>query len=172
MEELQESQDEKIISDNENNNIPLTKKKKRTINAPRSEKQIEAFKKAQEKRDENRRIIKEQKEIKLAKIFMENKLKEQENAEQKETKPIKKEKPKKVVKYIESESESEEEIIYVKKPKKKIIKQKVIYVSSDDDDDEPPTVIKKPDLKRQTNRVIRNKKEESNNIVDYTTFFN
>ena len=167
---MEELQDEKIISDNENN-IPLTKKK-RTINAPRSEKQIEAFKKAQEKRDENRRIIKEQKEIKLAKIFMENKLKEQENAEQKETKPLKKEKPKKVVKYVDSESESEsEEIIYVKKPKKKIIKQKVIYVSSDDDDDEPPTVIKKPDLKRQTNRVIRNKKEESNNIVDYTTFF-
>ena len=70
---MEELQDEKIISDNENN-IPLTKKK-RTINAPRSEKQIEAFKKAQEKRDENRRIIKEQKEIKLAKIFMDNKLK-------------------------------------------------------------------------------------------------
>ena len=172
MEELQESQDEKIISDNENN-IPLTKKK-RTINAPRSEKQIEAFKKAQEKRDENRRIIKEQKEIKLAKIFMENKLKEQENAEQKETKPIKKEK-KQVVKYIESESESEEEIIYVKKPKKKINKQKVIYVSSDDDDDEQPTIIKKPDFKRQTNRVIRNTKEiknEKSDIIDYTTFFN
>ena len=107
MEELQESQDEKIISDNENN-IPLTKKKKRTINAPRSEKQIEAFKKAQEKRDENRRIIKEQKEIKLAKILMENKLKEQQQqAEQKETKPLKKEKPKKIVKYVDSESESE-----------------------------------------------------------------
>ena len=169
---MEELQDEKIISDNENN-IPLTKKK-RTINAPRSEKQIEAFKKAQEKRDENRRIIKEQKEIKLAKIFMENKLKEQQNAEQKETKPIKKEK-KQVVKYIESESESEEEIIYVKKPKKKINKQKVIYVSSDDDDDEPPTIIKKPDLKRQTNRVIRNTKEinnEKSDIIDYTTFFN
>ena len=92
---MEEIQEEKIISDNdnENNNIPLTKKK-RTINAPRSEKQIEAFKKAQEKRDENRRIQKEQKEIKMAKIFMENKLKEQQQAEQKETKPIKKEKSK------------------------------------------------------------------------------
>lgn len=168
---MEEIQEEKIISDNdnENNNIPLTKKK-RTINAPRSEKQIEAFKKAQEKRDENRRIQKEQKEIKMAKIFMENKLKEQQQAEQKETKPIKKEK-KQVVKYIESESEEEEEIIYVKKPKKKIIKQKVIYVSSDDDDDEPPAIIKKPELIRQSNRVIRTKPEKSE-IIDYTTFFN
>jgi hypothetical protein len=108
---MEEIQEEKNISDNENN-IPLTKKK-RTINAPRSEKQIEAFKKAQEKRDENRRIIKEQKEIKMAKIFMENKLKEQEQSEEKEIKPLKKEtyiKPKKpVIKYIESESESESE---------------------------------------------------------------
>jgi hypothetical protein len=171
---MEEIQEEKIISDNENN-IPLTKKK-RTINAPRSEKQIEAFKKAQEKRDENRRIIKEQKEIKLAKIFMENKLKEQEQqAEEKEIKPLKKEhrQKKQVVKYVESESESEEEVIYVKKPKKKITKQKVIYVSSDDDDDdEPPTITKKPEMKRQTNRVIRNKKEVNNDIIDYTTFFN
>ena len=122
MEELKE---EKNISDNENN-IPLTKKK-RTINAPRSEKQIEAFKKAQEKRDENRRIIKEQKELKLAKIFMENKIKEeQKQSEEKEIKPLKKEikQKKQVIKYVESESESEEEIIYVKKTKKESYKIK------------------------------------------------
>ena len=47
MEELKEEQN---ITDNEN--VPLVKKK-RVINAPRSEKQIEAFKKAQQKRDEN-----------------------------------------------------------------------------------------------------------------------
>ena len=107
MEEIQETQQESIISDSENNNIPLTKKK-RTINAPRSEKQIEAFKKAQEKRDENRRIIKEQKELKLAKIFMENKIKEEQkqSAEEKEIKPLKKEikQKKQVIKYVESES--------------------------------------------------------------------
>ena len=51
MEDIQET----IISDNENNNIPLTKKK-RTINAPRSEKQIEAFKKAQEKGNLRKRL--------------------------------------------------------------------------------------------------------------------
>jgi hypothetical protein len=169
MQEIQETQQESIISDSENNNIPLTKKK-RTINAPRSEKQIEAFKKAQEKRDENRRIVKEQKEIKLAKLYMENKLKEQQQPEPKETKPLKKEK-KQIIKYVESDSESEDEIVYVKKPKKKIKKQKkIVYESSDDDDDEPPMLEKKPVLKRESNRVIRTKKD-NDNIIDFHSFF-
>ena len=171
MEEIQETQQESIISDSENNNIPLTKKK-RTINAPRSEKQIEAFKKAQEKRDENRRIVKEQKEIKLAKLYMENKLKEQQQSEPKETKPLKKEK-KQIIKYVESDSESqsEEEIVYVKKPKKKIKKQKkIVYESSDDDDDEPPVIEKKTVLKREATRVIRTNKD-NDNIIDFHSFF-
>lgn len=175
MEDIQDSQQETIISDNENNNIPLTKKK-RTINAPRSQKQIEAFKKAQEKRDENRRIVKEQKEIKLAKLYMENKLKEQqqqpaEQKEQKIIKPLKKEK-KQIIKYVDSESEEEEEeeIIYVKKPKKKIIKKKIIYENSDDDDDEPQPIEKKPVLKRQATRVNRNQKD-NDDIIDFRSFF-
>ena len=60
MEELKEEQN---ITDNEN--VPLVKKK-RVINAPRSEKQIEAFKKAQQKRDENREKMKKEKEVKMA----------------------------------------------------------------------------------------------------------
>ena len=169
MEELQQSQQESIISDNDNN-IPLTKKK-RTINAPRSEKQIEAFKKAQEKRDDNRRIIKEQKEIKLAKIFMENKLNEQQQqSEQAEQKPLKKEK-KQIIKYVESESDDDDdEIIYVKKPKKKIIKPKKIVYESSEDDDEPPMIEKKPVLKRQSNRVIRTK-QDNDDIIDFHSFF-
>jgi hypothetical protein len=172
MQEIQETQQESIISDSENNNIPLTKKK-RTINAPRSEKQIEAFKKAQEKRDENRRIVKEQKEIKLAKLYMENKLKEQQQSEPKETKVTKllKKEKKQIIKYVESDSESEDEIVYVKKPKKKIKKQKkIVYESSDDDDDEPPMLEKKPVLKRESNRVIRTKKD-NDNIIDFHSFF-
>ena len=168
MEELQQSQQESIISDNDNN-IPLTKKK-RTINAPRSEKQIEAFKKAQEKRDDNRRIIKEQKEIKLAKIFMENKLNEQQQqSEQAEQKPLKKEK-KQIIKYVESESDDDDEIIYVKKPKKKIIKPKKIVYESSEDDDEPPMIEKKPVLKRQSNRVNRTK-QDNDDIIDFHSFF-
>ena len=74
MEELKEEQN---MTDNEN--VPLVKKK-RVINAPRSEKQIEAFKKAQQKKDENREKMKKEKEVKMAQIYFENKLK-QENPE-------------------------------------------------------------------------------------------
>jgi len=41
-------EDANIVSDETDNNTPLTKKK-RTINAPRSEKQIETFKKKMQK---------------------------------------------------------------------------------------------------------------------------
>ena len=100
MEELKEEQN---ITDNEN--VPLVKKK-RVINAPRSEKQIEAFKKAQQKRDENREKMKKEKEVKMAQIYMENKLKEDEKKQQEKPPP-----KKPVMKYEETESESEEEII-------------------------------------------------------------
>ena len=161
MEELKEEQN---ITDNEN--VPLVKKK-RVINAPRSEKQIEAFKKAQQKRDENREKMKKEKEIKMAKIYMENKLKEDENKPQKE-----KEKPppkKPVMKYEESESESEEEIIYIKKkpPKQKI--KKIVYLS-DDEEDEPPI----PTPKKQS-RILRTEPPQKpvNNIqpIDFNNFF-
>ena len=161
MEELKEEQN---ITDNEN--VPLVKKK-RVINAPRSEKQIEAFKKAQQKRDENREKMKKEKEIKMAKIYMENKLKEDENKPQKE-----KEKPppkKPVMKYEESESESEEEIIYVKKkpPKQKI--KKIVYLSDDEEDEPPIPTPKKP------SRILRNEPPQKpvNNIqpIDFNNFF-
>ena len=58
-------------------------KKKRSINAPRSEKQIEAFKKAQQARDENREKMKKEKEVKMAEIYFENKLKEDEKKQTK-----------------------------------------------------------------------------------------
>ena len=64
MEELKEEQN---ITDNEN--VPLVKKK-RVINAPRSEKQIEAFKKAQQKRDENREKSDEKYIVKLRTVVI------------------------------------------------------------------------------------------------------
>ena len=154
----------------EMDNTPLTKPK-RKHNAPRSEKQIEAFKKAQETRDKNRLKAKEAKEVKMAKIYMENKLKEQEKAEPKtepKEEPIKKP-VKKTVKYVEEENDDEEEeIVYVKK-KKKPVKKKIIYLSDSDDDggDIPP-----PKLERQNNRVMRKepepqKPEPSVNYNDY-----
>ena len=126
MQEIQETQQESIISDSENNNIPLTKKK-RTINAPRSEKQIEAFKKAQEKRDENRRIVKEQKEIKLAKLYMENKLKEQQQPEPKETKPLKKEKNK-LLNMLKATAKARMKSFMLKNQKRKLKNRKKLFM--------------------------------------------
>ena len=158
MEELKEEQN---ITDNEN--VPLVKKK-RVINAPRSEKQIEAFKKAQQKRDENREKMKKEKEIKMAKIYMESKLKEDENKQQEKPPP-----KKPVMKYEETETESEEEIIYIKKkpPKQKI--KKIVYLSDDEEDEPPRPTPKKP------SRILRNEPEQQqiNNIqpIDFNNFF-
>ena len=133
------------------------------MNAPRSEKQIEAFKKAQQVRDENREKMKKEKEVKMAKIYFENKLKEDEKKQQ-EQKPQQK---KPVIKYEESESESEEEIIYVKKKPPKQKTKQIVYLS-DDNEDEPPTP-KKP------SRILRNEAPQKpvNNIepIDFKSFF-
>jgi len=157
MEEIKEEQN---INDNEN--VPLVKKK-RVINAPRSEKQIEAFKKAQQVRDENREKMKKEKEVKMAKIYFENKLKEDEKKQQEQKPPPKKP----VMKYEESESESEEEIIYIKKKPPKQKTKKIVYLS-DDNEDEPPTP-KKP------SRILRNEPPQQpvNNIepIDFKNFF-
>ena len=157
MEELKEDTN---MTDNEN--VPLVKKK-RVINAPRSEKQIEAFKKAQQKRDENREKMKKEKEVKMAQIYFENKLK-QENEKPKEKQISKKP----VMKYEESESESEEEIIYVKKKPPKQKNKKIVYLS-DDEEDEPP----RPTPKKQS-RILRNEPQQPiNNIqpIDFNNFF-
>ena len=157
---MEESKEEQNITDNEN--VPLVKKK-RVINAPRSEKQIEAFKKAQQVRDENREKMKKEKEVKMAKIYFENKLKEDEKKQQ-EQKPT----PKKpVMKY--EESESEEEIIYVKKKPPKQKNKKIVYLSDDEEDEPPRPTPKKP------SRILRNEPPQQpiNNIqpIDFKNFF-
>ena len=158
MEELKEDTN---MTDNEN--VPLVKKK-RVINAPRSEKQIEAFKKAQQKRDENREKMKKEKEVKMAQIYFENKLK-QENEKPKEKQISKKP----VMKYEESESESEEEIIYVKKKPPKQKNKKIVYLSDDEEDEPPRPTPKKP------SRILRNEPQQQpiNNIqpIDFKNFF-
>ena len=163
MGDLEDVENYNTVSDTDN--IPLTKKK-RTINAPRSEKQIESFKKAQEKRDENRRIKKEEKEAKMAKIYMENKQKEDQKKAQSKT-PEKVKEVKQIIKYVDDNSEEEQEIIYVKKkPKPKI----VTYESSDD---EPPVPITKEKKQQKpinrVNRVMRNEPENEtiNNIESF-----
>ena len=161
---MEEIKEDLNITDNES--VPLVKKK-RVINAPRSEKQIEAFKKAQQKRDENREKMKKEKEVKMAQIYFENKLKEDEKKqqEQKEKPPPKKP----VMKYEESESESEDEIIYVKKKPPKQKNKKIVYLSDDEEDEPPKPTPTKP------SRILRNEPQQKpvNNIqpIDINNFF-
>ena len=165
---------ETLNAEIEMDNSPLTKikVKRKSPSVPQSEKQKANFQKALEVRNENRRKAREAKEVKMAKIYMENKLKEQEKAEPKtepKEEPVKKQPVKKTVKYVEEENDDEEEeIVYVKK-KKPVKKKKIVYLSDSDDDggDIPP-----PKLERQTNRVMRKepepqKPEPSVNYNDY-----
>ena len=104
----------------EDTNEPLTKKK------PRSQKQIEAFKVAMEKRANNIASRKNDKLIVASEILVKNS----------KIPPVSIETPKAKYKKViqhESETESEEEIIIVKaKPKKKKVK-KIIIEESDSD---------------------------------------
>ena len=105
----------------EDTNEPLTKKK------PRSQKQIDAFKVAMEKRANNIASRKNDKLIVASEIWV-------KNSKIPPVSPIEtpKAKYKKVIQH-ESETESEEEIIIVKaKPKKKKVK-KIIIEESDSD---------------------------------------
>ena len=163
------NENQEITETPEMDNTPLTKPK-RKINAPRTEKQIAHTEKMRAKRSENIEKKKQQKEVQMAKIYMENKLKEQAEpkAEPKEE-PVKKP-VKKTVKYVEEENDDEEEdIVYVKK-KKKPVKKKIIYLSDSDDERPTPTP---PKLERQNNRVMRNKPEpqKPEPSVNYNDYF-
>jgi hypothetical protein len=101
--------------ENDNEELPITHKKEKSIppvviqpvikeKKPRSEKQLEAFKRTQEKRKENIALKKEQKEIEASKILLKHKITE---------------KPKIKPQKYESDSEEEEEkVIIVEKRKK------------------------------------------------------
>jgi hypothetical protein len=118
---------ENIKNQEEGLEKPKTKKE-------RSPAQIESFKLAQEKRQLQSKMKKEQ--IENVKKEIKNKtmeeLKQNEPIIQKPIKTIEtkiKKAPKQKIVYYNSESESEseeEEIVYIKKPKKKIIKEKEI----------------------------------------------
>lgn len=121
--EVNEVIEENIVNNNEEFTNSLQKPKK-----PRTEKQIEALKKAQIKRKEN--FEKRKKEKETAKEFITNN--ENELKQKALDKPKPKKKPTKVIYQQPSDSESsEEEIIYIKpkkKPKKK--KKKVVIQES------------------------------------------
>jgi hypothetical protein len=154
------------LTDNENDisteeldePVPLVKEKK-----PRSAKQIEAFKLAQQKRQENIKQIRLSKEIKTLDKKENNVINKHHEIIKKkkelipETKPISKPKQKPVV-VEESESEDEEVVVITKRKKPKV--KKIIIEESDTEDDESeeeePTPIK--DIKQRHLRTQQNKK--------------
>jgi hypothetical protein len=154
--EKQMSYINELISEKESDNLPLTKPKKikefkvveeqpsepitepfeeiktkpKKPRPPKSEKQMEAFQKAQSKRHDVLKTLALNKKLEASKLLLQNDVK---------LMPEKKEKT--VIQKDES-SDDEPEIIYVKKPKKK---KKIIIEESSDDDSEDEVIIKKKD---------------------------
>lgn len=142
---------------------------------PRTEKQIAAFKKAQETRKNNILMREDMKAEKKAQAKAErDEIKE-------ELKKRRGEKARKVVKpkrektpEFEYSSSEEEEVEYVKKPKRKTKKKKVVYVSSSsseesssDEEYEPPT----KQLQRQKAYVKKYQEPEINYPVRCSDVF-
>jgi hypothetical protein len=130
------------------------------VKKPRTEKQIQAFKQAQLKRQENIKAKKESKPTKTIAIVEEKPVEKPETAKRTNPedyvtpdKPIEKKKVKQVS-YESDDSDSDEEVIVVKKkkPKKKTI---IIEDSSDSSDEEPE---EKPRPKQSTFQSMHNKK--------------
>jgi hypothetical protein len=125
-----ESDTEKYLPEPE-----LPRKSKTTKPRPaKTQAQLDAFKIALAKRQENIKIKKEEKKIDAAKLLLEHDRKTQEampHAEEKPDRSIKKARSKKII-VEESESESEPEVIYIKKKSKtKKPKQKQIIIESE-----------------------------------------
>ena len=163
MEEIKEN----IINESNDEQVeetPLLKPKRKMGKFPRTDKQQEAFTKAMKKRAENVELRKQQKKIEAAKLLLsENKVEiEQVNEKPKVQKTLK---PKKKIILPVSDSElesddetddTEEEIYYkprksIKAPKKVyILKKEIIEEDSDDEYEQP--VIKKNNFKSQKNK--------------------
>lgn len=113
---------------------------------PRTQKQIDALKKAQETRRKNLALKKQQKEA-IAQAIKDNEGQEPPIPEvvHKVSRPRKK-KPPKVV-YEEDESSDEEVIVVKKKPKRRKPKKKIVYEESSSSEEE--VVVKKPSRKLQ-----------------------
>ena len=165
------------MEDIEEANTPLTKPKKQ-----RSEKQIDAFKNAMQKRAENIAKKKEDKLIQSAKLLIEKQQKVQvidDSEPDSEPEPVKKSKSKKQI-----------EIKPKSKPKKKIIiesesessESETESETSESSDSEPEFIIKSRSRKKtkpkkyesntrvkRSNETVHNHPAKSN--TDYTVYF-
>ncbi len=117
---------------------------------PRSEKQIEAFKKAQEIRKEGLKIkrekIKEIKELKVKDVLTPH-IDDIPEEPKVLTKQLPQETP--------SETEETAEVVYVKKKKPK--KKKIVIEESSSSSDEEVVHLRKPRMKYETPKPIENK---------------
>ena len=162
------------MEDIEETNTPLTKPKK-----PRSEKQIEAFKIAMQKRAESIAKKKEDQIYQSAKLLIEKQQKEELVEDSEESEPVKKSKSKKQI-----------EVKPKPKPKKKIIIESESETdtseseseSSESSDSEPEFIIKsrskkKAKLKKTNEQNTRVKRSEpvhnhpAKSNTDYNVYF-
>jgi hypothetical protein len=169
---------EEVESDNDDiEEVPLVKEKKpvensflqsSTLKKPRSEKQIEAFKKAQEKRKENIKSKSIEKEI----IVLDKKEKQVKSKHE----DIIKKKQSLIKKPIIEESDSEEEEVIVIQKKKKPKKKTIIIEESDSDDESVESEKPKRNMKSQQNKksiiqITPAKKEDKVIRVDFNKYF-
>lgn len=144
-----------IVNTEQTTDEPLTKPKRE-----RTAKQLEAFEKVKQKRQQNIEIKKQQKLLESAKLLVENETKKKEEVSkpqpQPQSQPKLKPQPKQkevLQEYTEAE-DSEEEVIIVKKAKpKKKVRKVIIESDSDsgnesDDESEPlqPVRIMRPNV--------------------------
>lgn len=137
-----------IVNTEQSTDEPLTKPKRE-----RTAKQLEAFEKVKQKRQQNIEIKKQQKLLESAKLLVENETKKKEEVSkpqpQPQSQPKLKPQPKAEMLSECTEAEtSEEEVIIVKKAKpKKKVRKVIIESDSDsgnesDDESEPPQPVR------------------------------
>ena len=155
IEEIIEDNVVPIVEDNVEKNKDFTNQLQKP-KKPRTQKQIDALKKAQEKRKINieaRKLAKQNvKKENVEKDLIEEHKEELKKLALSKPKPIpKKKKQPKIVYQENDESSSEEEIIYIPKSKKKKKKKKIIRheTSSSEEEEEQsvPSYFQKPKLR-------------------------
>jgi len=150
---------------NDNEDIQALDKSIQKPKKPRTEKQIEALKKAQETRRKNLAIRKQQKE-QLKKAIADNE--GVEPPEPVNVKPVKRARKKKPVVVYEDDESSDEEVIVVKrKPRKKRKPKKKIVYEEPSSSSEEEEVIKKPSKKLQKSKKVVEPETDSSDESDW-----
>ena len=154
-----------------------TKKRGPKTNYKRTDKQMEQFQKAYQKRQENIETRKQEKKIEAAKLLL--------SIEKPKKEVVKKKKKKHIVVESESESDSyesdsepesseEEEIVYAKQRKSIKVPKKVYILKKDDSDDEKP-IAKSKTFKSQQNKrsviKVREAPPENKTIYNPRNYF-